>query len=57
MPARERLLLAERLLHDLALDVAVDMQAPRPRFGSARGLVHMNDDFDATLADFAEYLG
>jgi antitoxin (DNA-binding transcriptional repressor) of toxin-antitoxin stability system len=27
-----------------------------PRFGSARGLVAMADDFDAPLADFEEYM-
>lgn len=25
-------------------------------FGSARGLVHMTDDFDAPLGDFAPYM-
>lgn len=29
--------------------------APRPRFGSARGLFTMADDFDAPLEDFHEY--
>ena len=29
---------------------------PRPQFGSARGLIHMSDDFDAPLADFDEYV-
>jgi antitoxin (DNA-binding transcriptional repressor) of toxin-antitoxin stability system len=29
--------------------------APRPRFGSARGLFTMADDFDAPLEDFREY--
>jgi antitoxin (DNA-binding transcriptional repressor) of toxin-antitoxin stability system len=28
---------------------------PRPRFGSARGLVRIADDFEAPLADFDEY--
>ena len=27
----------------------------RPRFGSARGLVTISDDFDAPLPDFAPY--
>lgn len=27
----------------------------RPKFGSARGLVRMSDDFDEPLADFEEY--
>lgn len=34
--------------------VPVDSQ-PRPRFGSARGLFTMADDFDAPLEDFAPY--
>lgn len=34
--------------------VPVEM-APRPRFGSARGLFTMADDFDAPLEDFREY--
>jgi antitoxin (DNA-binding transcriptional repressor) of toxin-antitoxin stability system len=29
--------------------------APRPRFGSARGLFTMADDFDAPLEDFQDY--
>ena len=29
---------------------------PRPQFGSAKGLVHIADDFDAPLADFDEYV-
>jgi len=28
----------------------------RPQFGSAKGLVHIADDFDAPLADFNEYV-
>ncbi|MCC6743366.1 MAG: type II toxin-antitoxin system prevent-host-death family antitoxin [Acidobacteria bacterium] len=27
----------------------------RPRFGSARGRIHVAEDFDAPLADFDEY--
>ncbi len=34
--------------------VPVEM-APRPRFGSARGLFTMADDFDAPLEDFREH--
>ncbi|HYW05645.1 MAG TPA: type II toxin-antitoxin system prevent-host-death family antitoxin [Longimicrobium sp.] len=30
-------------------------QPARPRFGSARGLFTMADDFDAPLEDFAPY--
>lgn len=28
---------------------------PRPQFGSAKGKIHIADDFDAPLEDFAEY--
>ena len=35
--------------------VAVKRHARRPRFGSARGLISVADDFDAPLDDFAEY--
>lgn len=34
--------------------VPVEMEG-RPRFGSARGLFTMHDDFDAPLDDFREY--
>jgi antitoxin (DNA-binding transcriptional repressor) of toxin-antitoxin stability system len=27
----------------------------RPRFGSAKGLIHMREDFDDPLPDFDEY--
>ncbi len=29
---------------------------PQPKFGSARGRVHMTPDFDAPLDDFADYV-
>ena len=35
--------------------VAVERARPRPRFGSAKGLITMAEDFDAPLADFAGY--
>ncbi len=28
----------------------------QPRFGSAKGLITMSDDFDAPLEDFGEYM-
>lgn len=31
-------------------------ERPRPKFGSARGRVHMTPDFDAPLDDFADYV-
>jgi len=33
----------------------VKLEKPRPKFGSAKGLVTMSDDFDAPLDDFAAY--
>ena len=29
---------------------------PQPRFGSAKGLVWMSDDFDEPLEDFKDYM-
>ena len=29
---------------------------PRPRFGSAAGLIMMSEDFDAPIEDFKEYM-
>jgi prevent-host-death family protein len=36
--------------------VPIGVLEPRPTFGSARGKVHMSDDFDAPLDDFGEYM-
>ena len=36
--------------------VPVPTKKPRPRFGSAKGLITMSDDFDEPLKDFDEYL-
>lgn len=36
--------------------IPVASTKPRPKFGSARGLIKMADDFDAPLADFDEYM-
>jgi antitoxin (DNA-binding transcriptional repressor) of toxin-antitoxin stability system len=35
--------------------VPVSQTRPHPKFGSAKGLVHIADDFDAPLDDFEEY--
>jgi antitoxin (DNA-binding transcriptional repressor) of toxin-antitoxin stability system len=35
--------------------VPVVTQPRRRQFGSAKGLIHSPDDFDAPLADFREY--
>ncbi len=35
--------------------VPVSSERPRPRFGSAKGLFEMSEDFDAPLPDFDEY--
>jgi prevent-host-death family protein len=37
--------------------VPVAQPKPRPRFGSAKGLIVMADDFDAPLPDFDDYSG
>ena len=29
---------------------------PRPKFGSAKGLIEISDDFDEPLEDFQEYM-
>lgn len=36
--------------------VPIQPGVPRPRFGSARGLFTMAEDFDAPLDDFREYM-
>jgi prevent-host-death family protein len=36
--------------------VPLATERPQPRFGSARGLIEMSDDFDAPLDEFADYL-
>jgi antitoxin (DNA-binding transcriptional repressor) of toxin-antitoxin stability system len=36
--------------------VPVEEPKRHPQFGSAKGLIVMADDFDAPLADFAEYM-
>ena len=36
--------------------VPVTGQRPTPRFGSARGLIKMSDDFDDPLDDFRDYM-
>ncbi len=35
--------------------VVVSEAEPRPKFGSAKGLVEMSDDFDEPLEDFEAY--
>lgn len=35
--------------------VPVPRAKPRPRFGSAEGLVHVSEDFEEPLEDFEEY--
>jgi antitoxin (DNA-binding transcriptional repressor) of toxin-antitoxin stability system len=36
--------------------VPVELSERRPKFGSAKGLIVIADDFDALLADFNEYM-
>lgn len=35
--------------------VAVQKEKPRPKLGSAKGLIVLSDDFDEPLEDFDEY--
>jgi len=39
----------------IAKIVPLTQERPRPCFGSARGRIHVAEDFDAPLADFDEY--
>jgi antitoxin (DNA-binding transcriptional repressor) of toxin-antitoxin stability system len=34
----------------------IESVKPRPKFGSAKGLVWMSDDFDEPLAEMKEYM-
>ncbi|WP_310487375.1 DUF2281 domain-containing protein [Chamaesiphon sp. VAR_69_metabat_338] len=34
----------------------IESAKPRPKFGSAKGLVWMSDDFDEPLAEMKEYM-
>jgi prevent-host-death family protein len=36
--------------------VPVPSNKPHPVFGSAKGLIHFSEDFDAPLEDFNEYM-
>lgn len=44
----------ERGKHILRV-VSVTTERPRPRFGSAKGMITIHDDFDDPLPDFDEY--
>jgi hypothetical protein len=37
-------------------DVHFSDSMPVPRFGSAKGAIHLSEDFDAPLDDFHEYM-
>ena len=37
--------------------VPVHNSACKPIFGSAKGMVEVSQDFDATIDDFADYMG
>ena len=39
----------------LVAEAATQPEGRRPRFGSAKGLIHLRDDFDDPLPDFDEY--
>ncbi|MEA1969888.1 MAG: DUF2281 domain-containing protein [Thermodesulfobacteriota bacterium] len=36
--------------------ISVLYKRPYPKFGSAKGLIEMSDDFDEPLEDFEEYM-
>ncbi len=36
--------------------ILMHTQKPSPKFGSARGLIEIADDFDEPLEDFREYM-
>lgn len=36
--------------------IALSENQPYPKFGSAKGLIRMSDDFDEPLEDFEEYM-
>jgi hypothetical protein len=48
-------LLLRRLLPDIP-PVDLEERENRPRFGSAKGMVTIPDDFDEPLEDFKEYM-
>jgi prevent-host-death family protein len=43
--------------HEVIRLVAIKHVKQQRQFGSAKGLIHMRDDFDAPLDDFQEYMG
>ncbi len=57
LPPHERLELIHRLLDTLAqavVDSSPNLKQQR-QFGSAKGLIHIADNFDDPLEEFAEY--
>ena len=36
--------------------IPIIQDKPQPKFGSAKGLISMSDDFDEPLEDFNEYM-
>ena len=42
--------------HDAVQLVPVEQEERRPRFGSAKGLITIADDFDEPLEEFKEYM-
>ncbi len=36
--------------------IYLPLDKPYPKFGSAKGLIEMSDDFDEPLEDFKEYM-
>ena len=51
----EEIVIAKDEEHVVKL-VPISRAKPHPRFGSAKGLILISDDFDEPLEDFAEYM-
>jgi antitoxin (DNA-binding transcriptional repressor) of toxin-antitoxin stability system len=41
---------------DVPVKLVPEKPIRRPKFGSAKGLIEMSDDFDEPLEDFKEYM-
>jgi hypothetical protein len=56
LPEDKQDMVARTLLEDLVKLAPNPLEKKRAQFGSAKGSVHMSDDFDEPVADFAEYM-
>ncbi len=52
----EEVVIAKDEQHLVKLMPVSRVNASRPQFGSAKGLITMSDDFDEPLEDFEEYM-